>query len=102
MRVALPKKKQNEGQLNLLRILITNKTKKKHKIVCYSCQGMCWRGSKNVYLTDPVDAHISAFVALVAWCAVGDGVAHLFGEVFIEGAAVQLTGAGCGGQTELH
>lgn len=53
---------------------------------------------KNVYLTDAVDAHISAFVALVARRAVGDGVAQLFGEVFVQGAAVQLAGAGCGGQ----
>lgn len=58
------------------------------------CVCMRERGSKNGYLTDAVDAHISAFVALVARRAVGDGVTHLFREVFIQGAAVQLTGAG--------
>lgn len=90
---------KNEGQLNILCILIMDKMWAKYKIGSSNQADtvgyvVCWRGSKNVYLTDAVDAHISASVALVARRAVGDGVAQLFWEVFVQGAAVQLTGAG--------
>lgn len=47
------------------------------------------------YLTDAVDADVPAFVAFITGRPVGHGVQHLFGELLIERAAVQLAGAGC-------
>lgn len=43
------------------------------------------------YLTDAVDAHVSAFVAFVAWRPVGDGIPHLLREMFVYRTAVQFT-----------
>ena len=45
------------------------------------------------YLTDAIDAPISAFVAFVARRPISHCVPHLLGKMFIQRAAVQLTGA---------
>lgn len=43
------------------------------------------------YLTDAIDAHISALATFVARCPISDGIPHFFREVFVQWTAVQLT-----------
>lgn len=47
------------------------------------------------YLTDAVYADVPAFVAFITGRPIGNGVQHLFGELFIQRTAVKLTRAGC-------
>lgn len=49
-------------------------------------------GAARRYLTDAVDAHVSAFVSLIAWSAISDSISHFFRKVFIRWTAVQFTG----------
>lgn len=74
------------------RIYIRQKTRtgKNKKLHFVGKEELPWR-----YLTDAVDADVPAFVAFITGSPIGHGVQHLFGELLIERAAVQLARAGC-------
>lgn len=86
-------RKQTERRLNDGPRIYTrheNTYGKNKKLHFVGKEELPWR-----YLTDAVDADVPAFVAFITGSPIGHGVQHLFGELLIERAAVQLARAGC-------